>query len=122
MVFKSYLIQVINISIVEIGEKCGKLYLVCKKKDFTYSLDVSWCSEIPKTDFLMTWLVFPPAPKKGMVRFSKKGTFNPRRHAMRALLSARRHAKRVLKMNLFIYLQSKSLIVITVLFMLPADL
>ena len=41
---------------------------------------------------------------------------------MRALLSARRHAKRALKMNLFIYLQSKSLIVITVLFMLPADL
>ena len=67
-------------------------------------------------------LVFPPAPKKGMVRFSKKGTFNARRHAMRALLSARRHAKRALKMNLFIYLQSKSLIVITVLFMLPADL
>ena len=56
-------------------------------------------------------VVFPPAPKKGMVRFSKKGTFNARRHAMRAL-----------KMNLFIYLQSKSLIVITVLFMLPADL
>ena len=67
-------------------------------------------------------VVFPPAPKKGMVRFSKKGTFNARRHAMRALLSARRHAKRALKMNLFIYLQSKSLIVITVLFMLPADL
>ena len=68
-------------------------------------------------------LVFPPAPKKGMVRFSKKGTFNVQRHAMRALLSARRHAKRALKMNLFIYLQSKSLIVITVLFyMLPADL
>ena len=67
-------------------------------------------------------VMFPPAPKKGMVRFSKKGTFNARRHAMRALSSVRQHAKRALKMNLFIYLQSKSLIVITVLFMLPADL
>ena len=64
-----------------------------------------------------------PSPKKGHGKvLKKKGTFNARRHAMRALLSARRHAKRALKMNLFIYLQSKSLIVITVLFMLPADL
>ena len=67
-------------------------------------------------------LVFPPASIKGMVRFSKKGTFNARQRAMRALLSARRHAKRALKMNLFIYLQRKSLFVIAVLFMLPADL
>ena len=41
-------------------------------------------------------LVFPPAPKKGMVRFSKKGTFSARRHAMRALLSGRRQAKKAL--------------------------
>ena len=75
-----------------------------------------------KPVFGISDLVFPPASKKGMVRFSNKGTFNAWRHAMRALLSARRHAKRALKMNLFIYLQSKSLIVITVLFMLPADL
>ena len=34
MVYTSYLIQVNNISIVEIGGKCGILYLVCKKKDF----------------------------------------------------------------------------------------
>ena len=33
---------------VEIREKCGILYLVCKKKDFTNILDVSWCPEIPK--------------------------------------------------------------------------
>ena len=51
---KSDLIPVNNISIVEIGEKCRILYLVCKKKDFTCTLDVSLRSEIPKTDFLMT--------------------------------------------------------------------
>ena len=44
MVYKSYLIRVNNISIVEIGETCGILYLVCKKKDCTCILDVSWCS------------------------------------------------------------------------------
>ena len=55
-------------------------------------------------------IVFPLAPKKGMVRFSKKGTFNAWRHAMRALLSALQRAKRALQMNLFIYIQSKSLI------------
>ena len=53
---KSYLIHVNNISI-EIGEKCGIFYLVSKKKDFTCSLDVSVCSEIPKKGFLMTWLI-----------------------------------------------------------------
>ena len=45
MVYKSYLIQVNSISIVEIDGKCGLLYLLCKKKDFTCILDVSWCSE-----------------------------------------------------------------------------
>ena len=34
MFYKSYLVQVNNIRMVEIGEKCGILYLVCKKKDF----------------------------------------------------------------------------------------
>ena len=64
MVNKSYLLQVNNISIVEIGGKLGILYLVCKKKNFTRILDVSWCSEIPKTDFLMTWLIlFPIFPR-----------------------------------------------------------
>ena len=33
---------------------------MCKKKDFTCIFDVSWCSEIPKTDFLMTWLILFP--------------------------------------------------------------
>ena len=56
-VYKSYLIQVNNISIVDSGEKCGILYLGCKKKEFPYILDVSWCSEISKTDFLMAWLI-----------------------------------------------------------------
>ena len=69
-------------------------------------------------------IVFPPAPKKGMVRFSKKGTFSARRHAMRALLRARDMLRGTLNQFIYIYmyLQSKSLIVITVLFMLPADL
>ena len=32
-------------------------------------------------------LVFPPVPKKGMVRLLKKGTFNARQHVKRALLA-----------------------------------
>ena len=34
------------------------VYLVCKEKDFTCILDVSWCSEISKTDFHFFFLSF----------------------------------------------------------------
>ena len=33
------------------------------------------------------FLVFPPVPKKGMVRLLKKGTLNARQHVKRALLA-----------------------------------
>ena len=45
-------------------------------------------------------IVFPPAQKKGMVKFPKKGTFSARRHAKRALSRARRHVKRAFSMML----------------------
>ena len=38
---------------------------------------------------VLVFVVFPPAPKKGMVKFSRKGHFSARRHAKRAHLSAR---------------------------------
>ena len=41
-------------------------------------------------------LVFPPAHKKGMVKFSGKGQLSVRQQAKRALLNARRQAKRAL--------------------------
>ena len=36
-------------------------------------------------------LVFPPAPKKGMVKFSKKGTFSARQPIKKGTFRARRH-------------------------------
>ena len=43
--------------------------------------------------------MFPPASKKGMVKFQEKGTLSAQRHAKGALLSALGHTKRALKFN-----------------------
>ena len=52
------------------------------------------------SNFSDAQVVFPPAQKKGMVKFPKKGTFSARRHAKRALSSMRGCEKGILNVAL----------------------